>query len=213
MRVARLQEIEPTAIAGVNWRPLRSTLGIRAFGINAYTAEPGEHVVEPHDESGGGAGRHEELYVVVTGRATFTCGGETVDAPAGTCVFLDDPSERREAVAEAPGTTVLAIGARVGEPYEISPWEYYFGGYRLRAQGRPDAELELLDEGLDHHPGHAAILYAKACALALAGEREAALDVLEAAAAADDRTRRWAAGDADLDAIRDDHRFPREETT
>ena len=29
MRVVRLDEIEPTAIAGVNWRPLRATLGVR----------------------------------------------------------------------------------------------------------------------------------------------------------------------------------------
>jgi tetratricopeptide (TPR) repeat protein len=208
MRVARLDEIEPTAIAGVNWRPLRATLGIRAFGINAYTAEPGEHVVEPHDESGGGAGRHEELYVVISGRATFTCGGSSVAAPAGTCVFLDDPAERREAVAEEPGTTVLAIGGKVGEAYEVSPWEYYFGGTRLRLRGRPDEELALLEEGLAHYPEHGAILYSKACALAVAGRRDDALDALERAVSADERAREWAADDEELSSIRDDPRFP-----
>ena len=54
MKVVRLGEIEPTSVAGVNWRPLRATPGIQAFGINAY-------------------------------------GGENVDGPAGTCVFLDHP--------------------------------------------------------------------------------------------------------------------------
>jgi tetratricopeptide (TPR) repeat protein len=209
MKVVRLDEIEPTAVAGVNWRPLRATLGIQAFGINAYTAEPGEHVVEPHDETGGGAGRHEELYVVVSGRATFTCGGEHVDAPAGTCVFLEDPAEKREAVAEEPGTTVLAIGGRVGEAYEVSPWEYYFGGYRLRMLGRPEEELALLDEGLARFPEHGSMLYAKACALAVAGEREEALVFLERAIEQDERARRWAADDEDFAAIRDDPRFPR----
>jgi tetratricopeptide (TPR) repeat protein len=209
VKVVRLDEIEPTPIAGVNWRPLRSTLGIRAFGINAYTAEPGEHVVEPHDESGGGAGRHEELYVVLSGRATFTCGEETVDAPAGTCVFLDDPAERREAVAEEPGTTVLAIGGRVGEPYEVSPWEYYFGGHRLRLQGQPGEELALLDEGLERYPEHGSMLYAKACALAVAGRREEALEFLERSIAQDERARAWAADDEDFASLRDDPRFPR----
>ena len=59
--------------------------GIQAFGINAYTAEKaGDVVVEEHDEKGdGGAGGHEELYVVVSGRARFTLAGESVDAPAG----------------------------------------------------------------------------------------------------------------------------------
>jgi tetratricopeptide (TPR) repeat protein len=209
MKVVRLDEIEPTAVAGVNWRPLRATLGIQAFGINAYTAEPGEHVVEPHDETGGGAGRHEELYVVVSGRATFTCGGEQFDAPAGTCVFLEDPAEKREAVAEEPGTTVLAIGGRVGEAYEVSPWEYYFGGYRLRMLGRPEEELALLDEGLARFPEHGSMLYAKACALAVAGEREEALAFLERAIEQDERARGWAADDEDFAAIRDDPRFPR----
>jgi tetratricopeptide (TPR) repeat protein len=208
MKAVRLDEIEPTAVAGVNWRPLRATLGIQAFGINAYSAEPGEHVVEPHDETGGGAGRHEELYVVVSGRAAFTCGGVTVDAPAGTCVFLEDPAERREAVAMEPATTVLAIGGRVGEAYEVSPWEYYFGGYCLRMLGRPEEELALLDEGLARFPDHGSMLYSKARALAVAGEREEALAFLQRAIERDERARGWAAGDEDFAAIRDHPRFP-----
>ena len=51
---------------GIVWHPVRRRLGIRAFGINAYTSErSGEHVVEEHDETGGGAGGHEEVYVVI----------------------------------------------------------------------------------------------------------------------------------------------------
>jgi mannose-6-phosphate isomerase-like protein (cupin superfamily) len=52
-------------------------------------------VVEEHDDTGEGAGHHEEVYVVVTGHATFTVDGNEVDAPIGTCVFLADPEERR----------------------------------------------------------------------------------------------------------------------
>ena len=40
-------DVVPVTGAGIDWRPVRRTLGIRAFGINAYTAdEAGKHVVE-----------------------------------------------------------------------------------------------------------------------------------------------------------------------
>src|SRR5207244_1801185 len=98
-------DIEPIPIldGGLEWRPIRRTLGIEAFGINAYTANAGELVVEEHDETGAGAGHHEELYVVVTGRATFTVDGKSFDAPVATLVFLDDPKERRAARAVEDG--------------------------------------------------------------------------------------------------------------
>jgi hypothetical protein len=119
MKVVRIAEIEPIPVVGgeLQWRPLRRSLGIEAFGINAYTADAGGLVVEEHDETGAGAGHHEELYVVVTGRATFTVDGEAFDAPIGTCVFLDDPKERRAARAEDDGTTVLAIGGVRGQAF------------------------------------------------------------------------------------------------
>jgi hypothetical protein len=65
------------------------TLGVRAFGTNAYTAtEPGVDVVEPHDEDPGLA--HEELYFVHRGSARFTLDGESFDAPAGTYVRVTE---------------------------------------------------------------------------------------------------------------------------
>ena len=81
-RSVRLDEIEPIAVVGkLLWRPVRRTLDIGAFGINAYVApNAGDDVVEEHTESSLG---HEELYVVLSGRATFTLDDETLDAPAG----------------------------------------------------------------------------------------------------------------------------------
>ena len=121
---------------------MRRRLGIRAFGINAYTAERvGQHVVEEHDELGSGAGGHEEMYVVVSGRATFTIGGEDLDAPAGTIVFLRDPAIKRVAIAEEEGTVVLAVGGEPGRAYEVSPWEWNFAAIPLlrgRALGAGD---------------------------------------------------------------------------
>ncbi len=51
--------------------------------VNAYSAEAGEPVVEPHDETSAGAGAHEELYLVVSGAATFTVAGKALDTPLG----------------------------------------------------------------------------------------------------------------------------------
>ena len=86
----RLDEIEPISVVGgtLLWRPVRRTLDVGAFGINAYTApNAGDDVVEEHTEETLG---HEEVYVVLSGRATFTLDGETLDAPAGTAVFVRD---------------------------------------------------------------------------------------------------------------------------
>src|SRR5213083_630389 len=98
-RSVRLEEIEPIPVVGgrLLWRPVRRTLDVGAFWINAYVApRVGDDVVEEHTEQALG---HEEVYVVLAGRATFTLGGDTLDAPAGTVVFVHDPSVKRHARA------------------------------------------------------------------------------------------------------------------
>jgi mannose-6-phosphate isomerase-like protein (cupin superfamily) len=208
VKVARIQEIDPIRVVGgeLQWRPVRRTLGIEAFGINAYTANAGELVVEEHDETGAGAGHHEELYVVVTGHATFTVDGEQIDAPVGTCVFLDDPKHRRSARATEHGTTVLAIGGERGAAFEISPWEYAFAATPAWEAKRWDEVKALYDEGLERHPGNASLLYNLACMEALTGEHEAALRHL-GEAVKNPRFREFAQTDSDFDSLRDDPRF------
>ena len=208
MKTARIDEIEPIAVVDgqLQWRPLRRTLGIQAFGINAYTANAGDLVVEEHDETGAGAGHHEELYVVVTGRATFTVDGEEIHAPVGTCVFLDDPKERRAARAVEDGTTVLAIGGERGAASKVSPWEFAFAGAPALEAKRYEEARELLREGLELHPGNASLLYNLACAEALLGEKAAALEHL-ADAVENPRFREFAETDSDFDSLRDDPRF------
>ena len=147
----RLDELEPVRAAGVNWKPLRRTLGVSAFGTNAYVAGPGEDVVEEHSEERLG---HEEVYVVVSGRATFTLDGEAHDAPAGTIVHLADPLVRRHARAEEPDTMVLAIGGKPGEAYTPSAWEWYFEAERFRKPFDPKAALELMAEAKARFPEH-----------------------------------------------------------
>ena len=207
-RVARIDELDRIDVAGVHWRPIRRRLGVQAFGINGYSADSGELLIEPHDETGSGAGAHEELYVVVTGHARFTVAGEEIDAPAGTLVFVHELGDRREAVAVEDGTTVFVIGGPPANAFPVSPWEYYFATVPARERGDWDEAIRIVSEGLVAHPGHANVLYELACLHALAGHREEAFDHLEQAVAADPRTAEWARTDEDFDAIRDDPRFP-----
>jgi hypothetical protein len=155
MKVVHLDSIEGARIGDASWKPIRSTLGIRAFGINAYVADrAGAQLFDEHDETEAGAGdqRHEELYFVLAGRAVFTIDGADLDAPAGTLVFVDDPASRRSAVSADPRTTILAIGGPVGEGYEIAPWEYWF---RLRAateKGDASQARAVAREGITRYP-------------------------------------------------------------
>jgi hypothetical protein len=155
VRILRLAEVEPTRIGDALWKPIRSELGVEAFGINAYVAEAaGDPLFDEHDETEAGAGtqRHEELYLVLSGRATFTGDAEEVDGPPGTIVFFKDAAERRGARAAEPNTTVIAIGGPVGEGYEIAPWEYWFRVKRARDQGRADEARVIAEEGVARHP-------------------------------------------------------------
>src|SRR5215216_2230045 len=110
-RTLRIDELQPIDVAGLRWHPVRHALGVRGFGVNAYSGGAGDDVVEEHTEADDSGRCHQELYIVLSGQARFEIDGETVDAPAGTLVFLPDPTSRRHAVAQADGTTVLALGA------------------------------------------------------------------------------------------------------
>jgi tetratricopeptide (TPR) repeat protein len=209
LKTLRIEDIEPIAVVGgtLQWRAVRRTLGIEAFGINAYTANAGELVVEEHDETGAGAGRHEELYAVVTGRATFTVEGESFDAPVGTLVFLDDPKERRAARAVEDGTTVLAIGGTRGKPFRVSPWEFAFAASPALKAKRYDEAETLLQEGLALYPGNPSLLYDLACLAALEGRPDEAFDHLRKSLQAQPKYTDYAAKDPDLESLRADPRF------
>jgi tetratricopeptide (TPR) repeat protein len=209
VKTIRIEDIEaiPVVEDKLAWRPVRRTLGIQAFGINAYTADAGELVVEEHDETGHGAGHHEELYVVVSGHATFTVDGEEIDAPPGTLVFLDDPKERRGAVATVDGTTVLAIGGARGEAYRVSPWEYAFAATPAWRRRDWDEAERMLREGLEAYPANPSLLYDLACVHAQRGQSDEAIDLLREALEAEPKYRKYAETDSDLDPLRSDSRF------
>jgi tetratricopeptide (TPR) repeat protein len=213
-RTTTLDAIEEIAVVGgtLRWKPVRRTLDVRAFGVNAYVADAGQQVVEEHDElSSSGAGGHEELYLVARGRATFTIDGdETFEAEAGTLVFLPDPAARRCAVALEDGTTVMAFGGERGAAYEVSAWEHSFAAAADAARGDYAAAVETVRGALPEHEGNPSIHYNMACFLARDGRLDDALAELRRAHAADpEEVARWGREDADLDPLRDMDGFPR----
>jgi hypothetical protein len=102
------------------WAPIRYHFDIRSFGINAWRGAPGDQVIKPHQEGDTG---HEELYMVLSGHATFTVAGDEIDAPTGMCVYVSDPTAERSAVATAPDTVLLSLGGCAGKAFEPSEWE------------------------------------------------------------------------------------------
>lgn len=190
------------------WHMIRSSLGVEAFGINAWTATAdGQEVIAEHDEIGQGAGRHEELYVVLSGSATFTLDGEPVYAPAGTVVHVPSPSVRRRAVA-SEGTTILAVGGRRGEAFEVSPWERSAEALRFWPTGDWERAIAILQRQHVEHPENAGVLYNLACAEARFGRTDDALAHLRQAVGLEPRFLENARGDDDLASIRGDERFP-----
>jgi len=106
------------------WKPLRAKLGIEAFGINAFIGrETGARVIEDHTEEGSA---HQELYVVLDGKARFELDGKEVEAKAGSLLFIADPAVKRTAFALEPNTSVLAIGAAKDQVFTPSSWDNPF---------------------------------------------------------------------------------------
>src|SRR5205823_12944276 len=193
--VAHLDDLDSFPVEhGLEWHPIRRRFGIQSFGVNAYTsAKPGDWVVEEHKEGSG----HEELYLVVSGRARFTLDGEELDAPAGTIVFLPEHDVKRKAVSEEEGTTVLAVGGWPDKPFEPSQWEWYFESYAHE----PERAIEILEDGLRELGERAWLLYHLACHEALAGRRDEAREHLRRAIELDPRAAERASDDEDLAGI------------
>jgi tetratricopeptide (TPR) repeat protein len=206
-KIARIEELERYPIEGqegLTWRPVRRHFDIQAFGVNAYTAdEAGQRVVEEHREEGG----HEELYVVVSGRATFMVDGEEHDAAVGTLVHCP-PGTPRGAVAAEPGTTVLGIGAKPGEVFKPSGWEWTFAGMSLLNQGDEQAARREFEAGLEAYPDAWQGYYNLACAEARLGNSDEALANLKRAAEIDQAVvTKYAPDDEDFASLKDDPRF------
>jgi tetratricopeptide repeat protein/AraC-like protein len=202
MRSARIDDLFDGRRAAV-----RQRFDIQAFGANGWRgAEPGDLVIDDHDEEVEG---HEELYVVLRGRAIFTLAGDQVDAPPGTLVFVP-PQVRRTAVAAEPDTVVLVLGGEAGRPFSPSGWEEWdaLGISELVEAKRYEEAADRYGEALARHSDHPGILFNLACLESLAGRRDEAIAHLERAIERYPRNAEYARTDPDFDPIRDEPRFP-----
>ncbi len=202
-RVATVDELQDIDYRqDTHMRPVRHHMGITAFGTNAWTAaDAGDRLMPEHEEDPGS----EELYVVLRGRARFEIGGDSVDAPQGTLVFVP-PETNRTAFAEEAGTTVLAVGSFVGRPYEAGGWEVWAEFHPAYEAGDYEGVIERAREPLEAS-GYASPLYNLACCEALAGRKEDAIGHLRIAFEKRPSLRDLAKEDTDFDSLRDEPAF------
>jgi tetratricopeptide (TPR) repeat protein len=209
--VLRIEDVTQIQAIGEPFRIrlLRRELGVQAFGINAYIAPAaGDLVIEEHDELGGGAAKHEELYLVVAGRAAFTVDGETAEFGPGGLVFVSDPASRRSATAIEANTTVLVVGGSPGEVNHPGGWEINVLANPPYLAGDYEEAIRIASQGLEATPDNAGLLYNLACFNALAGRGDEAVGLLRRAYEVLPAAREWATDDSDLDSIRDRQDFP-----
>jgi uncharacterized cupin superfamily protein len=101
-----------------NWRLVRRTLELDAFGINLVEIAPGEQIPE-HDETGRD---QEEVFYTLEGDPTLVIDGEDHPARAGTFARLD-PEHRRTVRNDGPvPARVLIVSAPRSSGYEPMEW-------------------------------------------------------------------------------------------
>ena len=205
--VAHIDELDVMPVNNEEfvWRPVRRRFGISAFGSNAYSAaKAGQRVVEEHFEREG----HEEMYVVLRGRATFTLGDDEIDARPGTLVFVR-PGTRRGAIAAEDDTFILAVGAKPGVVFEPSPWEDVFAAYSYAEQGDAERGIALVEQAIEKRPDDWQGYYNLACLEARYGDPEKAVANLRRSVELEpEATKKAAADDSDFDSIRDRADYP-----
>ncbi len=122
-KVAHIDEIpfEEGESPGTEWKPVRRFFDAKSFGASlARATYAGDILTHDHDETGA---NHEELFLIVSGHATYRVGDEEIDAPAGTFLWVPDPATVRGVVAKEPGTVMFVVGAEVGVAFKPSDWD------------------------------------------------------------------------------------------
>ena len=101
------------------WSPLNEPLELKAFGVNSIVCDPGEEFDIAHDET---EARHQEAYIVVSGRAAFVIGDQRFEAGPGSVVSAPNPADVRSYSALEPSTRIVCVGAAPGEPHPYGEW-------------------------------------------------------------------------------------------
>jgi uncharacterized cupin superfamily protein len=110
--VKRLDEFE--ALFGGGMRRVRAGLGITSFGLQVIELPPNFTHYPQHDHT---HDEQEEVYAVLSGKATLHAGGEEHVLEAGVFARIG-PGEKRKFVTGDDGVRILAIGGVPGKAYE-----------------------------------------------------------------------------------------------
>ena len=121
---------------------------------------------------------------------------------AEVLVRLGRPEEALEAARQG---LIVADAHLELNPDDARAW--YLSGSALMRLGQPDQALERVQRALAIDPEDPGVLYNVACAYALAGLSEKALDYLDKSIHNGLAHRDWLDSDSDLDSIRDEPRF------
>lgn len=185
------------------WAPVRRSLGVTAFGVNAWTRGDGQQLVGEHSEEASG---QEELYVLLAGSALFTVDGEERELAAGAVVHVA-PTARRAAIALEDGTRILVVGRRPAGEYREPAFETNADVIALFGENRVEEARELLREAAGRVDDRASIVYNLACCEARLGNPDGAFAHLRSALEGRPGLVELARGDEDLASLRDDPRF------
>jgi uncharacterized cupin superfamily protein len=101
-----------------NWRLIRRTLGLRAFGINVVEIAPGEQIPE-HDETDRD---QEEVFCVLDGGPTLVIDGEDHRGRRGMFARLDPGHSRTVRNDGDEPASVLIISAPRSSGYQPMEW-------------------------------------------------------------------------------------------
>src|SRR5262245_22114342 len=116
--VKRVEDFE--AIFGGGFRRVRAGLGVTSFGIAVIDLPPNFKYYPEHDQT---HDDQEEVYTVLSGRATLLVAGEEHELEPGVFARVGAIEKRKFTTGDEPAR-VLAMGATPGKVYEPPEFSY-----------------------------------------------------------------------------------------
>jgi uncharacterized cupin superfamily protein len=116
--VKRVEDFE--AIFGGGFRRVRAGLGVTSFGLAVIDLPPNFKHFPEHDQT---HDDQEEVYTVLSGRATLRVGGEEHELAPGVFARVGATEKRKLITGDEP-TRILAMGAMPGKVYEPPEFTY-----------------------------------------------------------------------------------------
>ncbi len=95
------------------FQPIGSTLGVTAFGVNLESFPQGHDGYPEHDHAKDG---QEEVYYVISGRATLTIEDQPHELRPGSVAYVPSGTKRRFTTPDS-AVQLIAIGGAPDKPF------------------------------------------------------------------------------------------------